>query len=49
LICSAAAPPEELYPDGKGSEAFRRAVSRLMEMKSMEYLKRGHGVHNVGA
>jgi cell division protein ZapE len=49
LICSAAAMPEELYPDGKGSDAFRRAVSRLAEMQSEDYLKRGHGVHDVGA
>ena len=49
LICSAAAAPDELYPGGRGSDAFRRAVSRLAEMQSDDYLKRGHGVHNVGA
>jgi cell division protein ZapE len=49
LICSAAAPPEALYPDGKGSDAFRRAASRLAEMQSEDYLRRGHGVHDVGA
>src|ERR1700761_1796357 len=47
LICSAATVPDELYPDGRGSEAFRRAASRLMEMQSEDYLKRGHGVHDV--
>jgi len=45
LICSATVPPEELYPAGDGSEAFRRTASRLVEMRSEDYLKRGHGVH----
>ena len=47
LICSAAAAPEALYPAGAGSDAFRRAASRLVEMQSEDYLKRGHGVHDV--
>jgi cell division protein ZapE len=47
LICSADAMPAELYPGGTGSDAFRRAASRLEEMQSEEYLKRGHGVHDV--
>ena len=45
LICSAAAPPDALYPLGDGAEAFRRAASRLQEMQSQDYLARGHGVH----
>ncbi|HEY0105545.1 MAG TPA: cell division protein ZapE [Rhizomicrobium sp.] len=49
LICSAAAAPEELYTDGDGAEAFRRTVSRLHEMQSDDYLKRGHGVHAEAA
>lgn len=44
LICSAAAPPERLYPEGDGAEAFRRTASRLAEMQSDDYLKRGHGI-----
>jgi cell division protein ZapE len=46
LVCSAAAPPEQLYPGGDGAEAFRRTVSRLNEMQSSGYLKRGHRTHD---
>ena len=45
LICSAAVPPDRLYPEGDNAEAFRRTASRLIEMQSVDYLKRGHGVH----
>jgi cell division protein ZapE len=40
LVCSAAVPPERLYIEGENSEAFRRTVSRLIEMQSKEYLER---------
>ncbi|HTW33648.1 MAG TPA: cell division protein ZapE [Rhizomicrobium sp.] len=43
LVCSAAAPPEGLYTAGDGADAFRRTASRLVEMQSEDYLKRGHG------
>ena len=44
LVCSAAAPPDALYPDGIGAEAFRRTASRLVEMQSDDYLRRKRGV-----
>jgi len=43
LVCSAAAPPEALLADDAGQEAFRRTVSRLVEMRGDAYLRRGHG------
>jgi cell division protein ZapE len=44
LICSAAGPPDALYPEGDGADAFRRTASRLAEMQSEDYLARGHGI-----
>jgi cell division protein ZapE len=44
LICSAAALPDQLYPAGDGAETFRRTASRLAEMQSDDYLRRGHGI-----
>jgi len=43
LICSADAPPDELYVLGEGAFEFERLVSRLMEMQSVEYLALPHG------
>ena len=40
LVCSAAAPPEALYPTGDGADAFRRTASRLHEMQSRAYIER---------
>lgn len=42
LICSAAAPPESLYPEGVGAFEFQRTVSRLMEMQAEDYVLREH-------
>jgi cell division protein ZapE len=47
LICSAEAPPDALYAVGDGDDGFRRAASRLVEMQSEDYLKRGHGIHGL--
>jgi len=47
LICSAAAAPDALYVAGDGADAFRRTASRLVEMRSEDYLKRGHNVHDA--
>jgi len=44
LICSAGAPPDELYTRGDGADAFRRTASRLSEMQSVDYMKHGHAV-----
>jgi cell division protein ZapE len=49
LVCSAAAPPGELYVEGDNAPAFRRAVSRLMEMQSADYLRLGPGERAVAA
>jgi cell division protein ZapE len=42
LLASADAEPEGLYPAGDGSFEFARTVSRLMEMRSQDYLAEGH-------
>jgi len=42
LICSAAEPPDRLYPSGDGAKDFRRTASRLIEMQSSAYLARAH-------
>ncbi len=47
LICSAAAPADRLYPEGDGADAFRRTASRLAEMQSEDYLRKGHGIRGL--
>ncbi len=42
LIVSADAEPDALYPAGDGADLFQRTASRLMEMRSEEYLKGRH-------
>lgn len=45
LVASAAAEPHELYHASRGREAFEfdRTVSRLIEMRSEDYLAKPHG------
>ena len=42
LICSAAAPPQGLYPAGDTAFEFRRTASRLVEMQAADYLAAPH-------
>ncbi|MSO64777.1 MAG: cell division protein ZapE [Alphaproteobacteria bacterium] len=42
LVCSAEAPPEQLYAAGDGTFEFARCSSRLIEMQSTQYLALGH-------
>ncbi|URW75757.1 cell division protein ZapE [Sphingomonas donggukensis] len=44
LIASADASPQDLYVAGDGAFEFERTASRLMEMRSVDYLALGHGV-----
>ena len=46
LVCSANGEPNELYQAGHGAFEFERTASRLMEMRSADYLG---AEHNVGA
>ena len=42
LVASAAAPPDALYLEGDGVQAFERTASRLIEMQSAEYRDLAH-------
>jgi cell division protein ZapE len=44
LLAAADAEPEQLYTGGDDAFEFERTVSRLMEMRSADYLAKGHGV-----
>ncbi|UIP05655.1 AFG1 family ATPase [Erythrobacter sp. SDW2] len=48
LFATAAAEPDALYPSGDGSFEFERTASRLMEMRSAEYMALGHGASDTG-
>lgn len=41
LFASAAAPPDKLFTEGEGSDAFARTASRLAEMGSESWLEHG--------
>lgn len=43
FLCSAAVPPQSLFQGGSSYFEFERTVSRLIEMRSEDYLARGHG------
>jgi len=42
LLATAAASPEELYPEGPNSREFARTVSRLAEMQTHDYMSEPH-------
>lgn len=43
LVLSADAQPDDLYAIANGAELFERTASRLIEMRSQEYLERSRG------
>ncbi|MEM9704547.1 MAG: cell division protein ZapE [Pseudomonadota bacterium] len=49
LVCSADAEPDDLYPKGDGAFEFERTASRLMEMRSAEYLAAEHDPNEAAA
>jgi cell division protein ZapE len=42
LVMSAAAEPDDLYRSGDGADLFQRTASRLLEMRSEDYLRTRH-------
>jgi len=47
LLAAADAQPDQLYPAGDGHFEFQRTVSRLEEMRSDDYLCKGHGTDAI--
>jgi cell division protein ZapE len=44
LLATAAAPAEELYREGPNAQEFPRTVSRLVEMRTREYMAEPHAM-----
>ena len=42
LLMSAAGAPDTLYPKGTGAKDFKRTASRLMQMRSQDYIAMEH-------
>jgi len=42
LVMSAERPPHALYPQGIGAQEFQRTISRLIEMRSADYIDAPH-------
>ena len=49
LVMSAEAEPDALYPAGDGAFEFQRTASRLMEMRSQDYLAARHPGQDEGS
>jgi cell division protein ZapE len=49
VLASAAAPAEELYAEGPNAQDFPRTVSRLVEMRTRDYMALPHSLHETRA
>ena len=49
VLASAAAPAEELYAEGPNAQDFLRTVSRLVEMRTRDYMALPHALHETRA
>jgi cell division protein ZapE len=49
LLVSADVPAEELYTEGTNAQEFPRTVSRLVEMRTHEYMARQHASEEAPA
>jgi cell division protein ZapE len=49
VLASAAVPAEELYAEGHNAQDFPRTVSRLVEMRTRDYMALPHALHETRA